>query len=148
MKSVAWPRAHPPLALSSFFCKAASPHPNGPPALAHPWADVTSRATSPPVAKSRTASTPSTSTGRGSSQWLLHWRVPPGDESSIQATPKPHRKWRLRSRVLSPEKIKPFKTFHTRRTRLAESGEFQQSRINFCEFKKLHTSRNSSKNLL
>ena len=22
------------------FCKAASPHPNGPPALAHPWADI------------------------------------------------------------------------------------------------------------
>ena len=33
---------------------------------------------------------------------------------------------------------------HPRRTRLAESGEFQQSRINFCEFKKLHSSRNSS----
>ena len=33
---------------------------------------------------------------------------------------------------------------HPRRTRLAESGEFQQSRINFCEFKELHSSRNSS----
>ena len=33
---------------------------------------------------------------------------------------------------------------HPRRTRLAESSEFQQSRINFCDFKKLHSSRNSS----
>ncbi len=33
---------------------------------------------------------------------------------------------------------------HPRRTRLAESGEFQQSRMNFCEFKQLHSSRNSS----
>ena len=31
--------------------------------------------------------------------------------------------------------------FHPRRTRLAESGEFQQFRIKFCEFKELHSSR-------
>ena len=35
-----WARAHPPVSFELVFCKAASPHPNGPPALAHPWADI------------------------------------------------------------------------------------------------------------
>ena len=30
----------PARSFALVFCKAASPHPNGPPALAHPWADI------------------------------------------------------------------------------------------------------------